>query len=212
MTATLLDVIPALESAPATGSHAVLRAENGTVLHAPADRWFRDAEPAETRALAEVRGPALDIGCGPGRHVFALAERGIPALGIDITTNAVHHARARGVPVLERCVFGPIPGVGRWRSALLLDGNLGIGGNPVQLLQRVRELLAPNGRLLVEVEPPGLGVLPGRVRFEIAGAAGPWFEWTSVDTDGLNDVCGAADLRVHDRWSDNGRWFAWVGR
>ena len=109
MTATLLDVIPTLELAPATGSHAVLRAENGTVLRAPADRWFRDAEPAETRALAEVCGPALDIGCGPGRHVFALAERGIPALGIDITTNAVHHARARGVPVLERCVFGPIP-------------------------------------------------------------------------------------------------------
>lgn len=211
MTTALFDAGP-LDVIPDPSFAAVLRAENGTILHTPADRWFRAAEPAEARALAAVRGPALDIGCGPGRHVVALAERGIPALGIDITTRAVHHARSRGVPVLERCVFDPVPGAGRWRSALLLDGNLGIGGQPVQLLRRVRELLAPKGRVLVEVEPPGLAVVPGRVRFEISGVAGPWFDWTSVDVDDLDDVCDGANLRVETRWADDGRWFAWVGR
>ena len=211
MTTALLDARP-FDPPLDPSAGAVLRAEDGTVLHAPADRWFRAAEPAETRALAGIGGPVLDIGCGPGRHVVALAEQGIPALGIDITTSAVHHARSRGVPVLERCVFDAVPGAGRWRSALLLDGNLGIGGQPVLLLQRVRELLAPSGRVLVEVEAPGRAPVPGRVRFEIAGAAGPWFDWASVDMDGLDDVCGGANLRVEARWCDDDRWFAWVGR
>ncbi len=191
---------------------AVLRAEDGTVVDAPAERWFRTAQPADERALAGVRGPALDIGCGPGRHVAALAELGIPALGIDITARALSHARARGVPVLERCVFDRVPGAGRWRSALLLDGNLGIGGDPVLLLRRVRELVAADGRVLVEVEPPGAGLVPCRVRFEIAGTAGPWFDWTRVDAPGLNTVCDGADLSVLKRWCDDDRWFAWIGR
>ncbi len=191
---------------------AILRTDDGTVLVAPAARWFQAAEPAEMRALARVVGPALDIGCGPGRHVAALAERGIPALGIDITAQALTHARARSIPVLERCVFGDVPGTGRWRSALLLDGNLGIGGDPVRLLSRVRELLAADGMALVEVEPPGAGLAPCRVRFEIAGVAGPWFDWIAIDALGLDAVCTVADLQVHECWCDDDRWFAWVGR
>ena len=31
---------------------------------------------------------------------------------------------------------------------MLLDGNLGIGGDPVLLLRRVRELLAPDAEIL----------------------------------------------------------------
>ena len=191
---------------------AILRAEDGTVLTAPASRWFDDAEPAELRALARVVGPALDIGCGPGRHVAALTERGVPTLGIDITTQALTHARARSVPVLERCVFSSLPGTGRWRTALLLDGNLGIGGDPVRLLSRVRELLAGDGMAIVEVEPPGAGLDPCRVRFEIGGVAGPWFDWVAIDALSLEAVCTDADLRLLECWCDDDRWFAWVGR
>lgn len=190
---------------------AVLRGEDGVAWPVAATRWFGTAEPAEQRALDHVRGPALDIGCGPGRHVLALAERGIPTLGIDITEHALAHARARGVPVLSRCVFGPVPGRGRWRSALLLDGNLGIGGNPVQLMRRVRELLAPDGRILVEVEPPGHATALGLVRFEIADEAGPWFEWTSVNADDLDNLAHRAGSNVEQLWSDDDRWFAWLG-
>ncbi len=191
---------------------AVLRGEDGHAWPVAADRWFKPAEPAEQRALDDVCGPALDIGCGPGRHVLALAERGVPTLGIDITEQALTHARARGVPVLSRCVFGPVPGRGRWRTALLLDGNLGIGADPVQLLRRVRELLAPDGRILVEVEPPGHDADLGLVRFEIANTVGPWFEWTSVNADDLDDVARRADCRVEQLWHDDDRWFAWIGR
>ena len=55
----------------------------------------------------------------------------------------------------RRCsVFGAVPRSGRWDTALLVDGNIGIGGGPVPLLRRVAELLAPGGQGLVEVEGP----------------------------------------------------------
>ena len=186
-----------------------LRDPSGAVVHAPATRWFGSASPAEHRALADVAGPVLDIGCGPGRHVLALAERGVPSLGIDITAPALRHARAKGVAVLERCVFDRVPAAGRWRSALLLDGNLCIGGDPMQLLRRVRELLAPAGGVLVETEPAATRA-PDRIRFEVDAFAGPWFAWTAVAAADLGGIATAAGFHVARTWTDDGRCFGWL--
>lgn len=193
-----------------TATMPALREPGGARVDAPAVEWFRAAAAVEVRALRDVRGPALDIGCGPGRHVRALSERGIPSLGIDITAAALRHARAKRVPVLERCVFGRVPGAGRWRSALLLDGNVGIGGDPVQLLRRVGELLAPDGRVLVEVGTTAAAV-GDRVRFEVDATPGPWFGWTAVAVAELPAIAHESGLRLMRRWSDEGRNFAWLG-
>ena len=122
------------------------------MLDLPVRRWFLPAGPAEHPALDRATGPALDVGCGPGRHLVALAERGVFALGIDISPVLLDVARARGANVLERSIFDRVPGASRWRTALLLDGNIGIGGDPVAF-SRVGELLAPDGRIIVEIEP-----------------------------------------------------------
>jgi SAM-dependent methyltransferase len=188
-----------------------LRDVSGAVLPAPAGRWFRPADATEQRALAGAVGPVLDVGCGPGRHVFALAERGIPVLGIDITDHALAHARARSIPVLERCVFGHVPGAGRWRSALLLDGNIGIGGDPAQLVRRIRELLADAGRILVELDPPGTASHRTRVRLEVDDEAGPWFDWARVGVDDLDALAASTGTCAARPWHDDGRWFVWLG-
>lgn len=77
MTAILVDH-GLTDPATAGGHDAVLRTEDGTVLDAPADRWFRAAEPAEARALVGVRRPALDIGCArqPVSPAAELRDRG----------------------------------------------------------------------------------------------------------------------------------------
>ena len=192
-----------------TATMPALRDPGGDHLDVPASRWFDAASAAEVRALADVRGPVLDIGCGPGRHVLALAQRGIPSLGIDITAAALRHARAKRVPVLERCVFGRVPGAGRWHSALLLDGNVGIGGDPVLLLQRVRELLASDGRVLVETDATRTAATD-LIRFDVDATPGPWFGWTAVAAAELPTVAHGAGFQLGRRWIDDGRHFAWL--
>jgi len=174
----------------------------------PAHRWVGPLTVADEAVLAHAVGPVLDVGCGPGRHVVALAGRGVLTLGIDITPAAIALARHAGAPVLERSIFDRVPGAGRWATALLLDGNLGIGGDPALLLTRVAALLRPGGSVLVELEAPGARRGPQLVRLTIDDDAGPWFRWTAVAMDDIEIVADASGFTVGDTWSVGGRWFA----
>jgi SAM-dependent methyltransferase len=191
---------------------AVLRAPDGTALPARAHRWVEPLSVEDDALLGRVVGPVLDVGCGPGRHVLALAERGIVALGIDISPAAVDFARRRGAPVLARSVFDRVPGAGRWSSAILLDGNLGIGGHPEALLGRVASLLRPDGAVLVELEPPGTARTAELVRLDIGGVEGPWFAWTAVAADELSTPAADAGLVVEEVWTIGDRWFGALRR
>ena len=43
---------------------------------------------------AQVDGPALDVGCGPGHWTAFLAQRGVDIRGVDLTPAFIAHARA----------------------------------------------------------------------------------------------------------------------
>ncbi|MGQ0615454.1 MAG: class I SAM-dependent methyltransferase [Acidimicrobiia bacterium] len=187
-----------------------LRSAGGTTIELDLDRWRSEPDDVESGLLDELGDPVLDIGCGPGRLVAALAQRGRRALGIDPAAVAVAEAHRRGAPALCRSVFAPLPGEGRWAAALLLDGNIGIGGDPAALLRRVRRLLAPDGVGLVEVEPAGRASGPLVVRIETGAGAGPWFDWATVSCDDIDTVARAAGLRAGAVEARGGRWFAWL--
>lgn len=169
-------------------------------------RWLRPI-PGDTSLLDRCRGPVLDVGSGPGRLTVALAERGVPALGIDVTPYAVRLARSAGALVMMRDVFERVPAAGRWATVLLADGNIGIGGDPAALLRRIGELLAPCGVALVEVQPTGVPLRRELVRLRRRDVAGAWFPWAVVGADGLADLAGNAGLTLGETWVAGGRWF-----
>ncbi|MDQ3629692.1 MAG: class I SAM-dependent methyltransferase [Actinomycetota bacterium] len=173
--------------------------------------WLRDASGADERLVARAAGPVLDVGCGPGRHVHALALRGVIAVGVDVSPAALHLARARGATVLEASIFDRIPGAGEWRTALLVDGNIGIGGAPAALLRRIDSLLSPGGTILVEVDPPGVGLEIVRMRLEEEHRKSYWFDWARVGAEAIAAPASEAGLRVKHSWEDEGRWFAALG-
>jgi SAM-dependent methyltransferase len=189
-------------------SALLLRDQAGGVRPLPLDAWLGAAGAVDERVLARARGPVLDVGCGPGRHVHALARRGVLAVGVDVSPVAVALARRRGATVLEASIFDRLPGARSWSTALLLDGNIGIGGRPDALLRRLAALLAPGAVVLVELERPGTGVVCGRVRLEDDRTTSHWFPWARVGVDAIPTPAGAAGLRVAARWHDEGRWFA----
>lgn len=172
----------------------------------PTHAWLACASAADRAVLTHCQGPTVDIGCGPGRMTEALALAGHRVLGIDVVPEAVHQTRTRGVPALRRSVFDPVPGEGRWGTALLADGNIGIGGDPVALLERARELLAPDGRIVVDLAPWGTGVVTRQVRLETTHGLSGGFAWTAVGADAIQAVAHAAGLgqatshRYADRW------------
>ena len=162
----------------------------------PTRAWLQDADNLDEVLVGHCVGPTLDIGCGPGRLAQALALRGLPVLGIDLVPEAVRLSLGRGVATLLRDVFDPVPGEGRWETALLADGNIGIGGDPVALLARVRDLIGRFGRVVVELAPPGTGVRTRHVRLETEVGRSEPFPWTLVGTDAIGAVAGAAGLRL----------------
>lgn len=193
-------------------SPAHLRGADGSVIDLDVGSWSSAADDVEQRVLAGVDGPVLDIGCGPGRLVVALAERGVPALGVDASPAAVDQAVERRAAALVRSVFDPLPGTGRWRTALLIDGNVGIGGDPPRLLARVGELLCHDGRALVEVAGPGVGERRFAARIERGDERSAWFPWAQVGVEAIGAIARSVGFEVRGLTVDGGRWFAELGR
>ncbi|MEU8826584.1 class I SAM-dependent methyltransferase [Streptomyces sp. NPDC048636] len=184
-----------------------LRGADGWTLPLEVERWCADADAADRTVLTRCHGPVLDIGCGPGRLVVALAVLGRPILGIDVSHAAVARTVGAGGPALCRSVFEPLPGEGRWGTALLIDGNIGIGGDPRTLLTRVGRVLAPDGLLLVEVAPEDIDV---RVRVRVddgRGGVGTDFPWARLGAPALLRHARAAGWTAVESWSALDRAF-----
>jgi SAM-dependent methyltransferase len=189
-----------------------LRRADGHVEPLPLARWLAPADAVDAELLERVEGAALDIGCGPGRHVAALKRAGHPSLGLDLSPVAVEITRGRGADAMLGSVFEDVPGAGTWGTALLLDGNIGIGGRAAALLRRARELLAPGGAVLAELDPPGAGTGVARVRLEAPGAVSEWFPWSRVSVDHAAELAVQSGLAPAWTLEAGGRWFAALRR
>ncbi|POX48267.1 hypothetical protein C3489_27645 [Streptomyces sp. Ru71] len=285
-----------------------LRRADGWLLPLEVERWCADADAVDLDVLDHCEGAVLDVGCGPGRLVAALAARGRPVLGLDVSEAAAASTRRRlrragcgeatateeGVAppsgggcgfapggvcafpcdgcwtspphedrtsppeqncapprgrvlaaqlgtaqaaqpgparaaqlstaqaaqpgtaqaaqpapaaVLCRSVFAPLPREGRWGTALLLDGNIGIGGDPHALLVRLAHVLAPGGLVLAETAPVDVDE---RVTVRLTGtggAAGTPFPWARLGTPALVRHARRAGWRVAGQWTAGGRCF-----
>ena len=188
------------------GHRCWLELADGERIELPVERWAQPSDGDEV-LLDACTGPTIDVGCGPGRLTAALAERGVIALGVDSSRTAVRLTRRRGGSALHRDVFGRVPGEGRWRHALLADGNIGIGGDPAALLRRAAELIDADGDVLVELDPPGGGLRHERVRLR-PSQTDAWFSWAWVGADAVTEVAAEADLRVGWTTRRGHRWFA----
>ncbi len=181
------------------GERCWIRQHDGGLRILPVHRWLggRGTDESFDEAVVQMcSGPTIELGCGPARLVARLIQRGIPALGVDRSAMAIRLAGRCGAPALLGDVFEPLPGMGCWQTVLLVDGNVGLGGDPRRILGRAAELLGRGGRCVAEFDAGAIGVRAGWVRLETARLVGPWFRWASVGVDSAAMLAGQVGLTL----------------
>ncbi len=184
------------------------RTRSTTRVTMDVSRWNADADAADLTLLSRVTGPVLDIGCGPGRMVRAAMELGMHAVGIDVSAAALEVASNLGGSFFKASVFDRVPGEGMWQTTLLVDGNVGIGGDIPSLLARCRELLAETGEIVVELHPDAsheehffAEVVDGY------GNRSDSFPWAEIGLDRLSLMLDGLGLELVQSWEFDGRAF-----
>jgi SAM-dependent methyltransferase len=171
-------------------------------------RWNGPADRVDVALLGSVRGPVLDVGCGPARMVRAAVAMGLVVLGLDVSPTAVELGRAAGLPMHEGSVFEPLPDEGAWHTVLLVDGNVGIGGDVTRLLTRCAELMSADGELVIELhtDPSRDHTYTGRL-VDIHGAYSEQFPWAEAGLSSVSRRAPEAGLAIRQAWSAGTRSF-----
>ena len=117
------------------------------------------AARAEVAGLVEhgVRGRVLDLGCGAGRHLVALGERGLAAFGLDRSAALLARvpAEVRGRTV--RGDFRALPlASGAFDAVLMLFSSFGYfeDADNARVLGEIERVLRPGGLVVLELMNP----------------------------------------------------------
>ena len=135
----------------------------------------------------------------------------LPALKVNSKKQAIQELAAKAAELTglsERDVFDTLPGEGRWSTALLADGNVGIGGDPVALLRRLCDVLSPVGRVVAELASPGTRRGTGWATVRAGDTTSAPIPWAVVGVDDVDALAAASGLVVGDVRRIGERWCA----
>ncbi len=145
----------------------------------PNEFWRRAVAPEATTAEVdfierrlelEPRSRILDVPCGSGRHTLALAAHGHDVLGVDISAEAIEHARraaaTAGLHVdLVVAEMREIPRDGGYDAAVCMGNSFGyldLDGLR-EFVTALAAAVRPGGGLVVDAAAAAESVLPGFV-------------------------------------------------
>lgn len=163
---------------------------------------YKDWMPNEKKAIRFARGRVLDIGCGAGRMMLYLKQKGLNVMGIDISPLAIEVCKKRGLKNVRVLSITQVDSkLGFFDTILLFGGNFGLFGNPKRakwLLKRFHRMTSDEGRIIAVSCNPymstsidnreyrvfnrGRGRRNGYLRFRIRYRkfVTPWQEWLLV--------------------------------
>ncbi|MDA2804051.1 class I SAM-dependent methyltransferase [Nocardiopsis suaedae] len=184
----------------------VVERDDGTVSRSDITKYFTapaDMAGPDREVLEAAHGRTLDVGCGAGRHLTALREAGVSAVGMDASPGAVEVARARGCDAVVADASRPPDGP--FDTIVLLGANLGLLADADRAPGVLRALAArarPGARLFGTGLDPyhdaerhrayhasnrRRGRMPGQVRMRVhhGDLVTDWFDYLHSSPDEL---------------------------
>lgn len=128
------------------------------------EELYAHRDPAEAKvqvdALLARTGvpalPVLDAGCGAGRHLGALRERGCKAVGLDLSAHLLSHAVRCGPAVRADLRSPPFRSgsLGMVAAFFTVFGYLETREDDSALFAALADLLAPGGHIYLDLPDP----------------------------------------------------------
>jgi SAM-dependent methyltransferase len=170
---------------------------------------FEDWRAHERRPMRSVTGRVLDVGCGAGRALLYLQERGFDVTGIDNSPLAVDVCRRRGALNVEVRSITQLRGLAAFDTIVMLGSGFGLFGNrdrARRLLRTMHTITTPKGRVLAATRDPHTsgydgdaeymatnrrrGRMPGqfRIRIRYRTYRTAWFDQLTVTPDEMREL------------------------
>jgi SAM-dependent methyltransferase len=169
-----------------------------------------------------ARGRVLDVGCGAGRVLLDLQERGFDAVGIDHSPGAVEVCRRRGARDVRVLRFEDVDeSLGRFDTVVLYANNLGLLGSRSRgrrLLGRLHAVTTDRSRIIGGSYDPYTtktelhrayhrrnrerGRMGGQIRLRLRyrELATPWVDWLLISPDELVELVAGTGWHVTRRF------------
>ena len=175
---------------------------------------FKDWPAHQKKAIRLARGRVLDVGCGAGRVALHLQNKGLDAMGIDVSPLAIKVCKQRGLKNAKTMSITQVSSkLGIFDTIVMYGNNFGLMGSFKRarwLLRRFRAITAPDARIIAESNDPyprpghpGLrchldyhkwnrsrGRMGGQLRFRIRYMkhATPYFDYLLVSKDEMRQI------------------------
>ena len=153
-----------------TARHELERDDGRVEVCESAATYFEVPRSAAERELLDgLAGPVLDLAAGPGSYALYLQERGLEVTAAEYSPGARSLCRQRGcrhVTSIDIRDMRLEPA--SFQSIIVMGNTLGAHQTPEtlsDLLQRLREAVTPNGRLLFTMINPLHTAHPGHLRY-----------------------------------------------
>ncbi len=175
----------------------------------------------EKKALKQVKGKVLDVGCGAGRHSLYLQKNGFEVTGIDSSPLAIKACKERGLndamvlPLGEVEKLKPL----KFDTIIMLGNNFGLFGSrekAKEILKIFYETTTSNALIIAETRDPyetdnpahleyqefnkKRGRMPGqlRIRIRFEKHVGEWFDYLIVSKNEMKEILEGTGWQVKE--------------
>jgi len=179
---------------------------------------YKDWPPHQKKAIRYARGRVLDIGCGAGRCLLYIQQKGLDVMGIDISQLAVKVCKKRGIQNVRVLSITQVSSkLGIFDTIIMFGNNFGLFANRDRarwLLKRFHKVTSEKARIIAESGDPyqtnvpehlqyhklnrKRGRMSGQVRIRVRYKkyVTPWFDYLLVSKNEMADILNGTGWRI----------------